>query len=113
MKYNMLWDGLFHAVAWCLTSWGIIALWRAARRPQVILSHRSLGGGLLCGWGLFNLVEGVLDHQVLGVHHVHPGRDQLTWDIAFLLWGGVMLSLGTWLIRPSARAHAPSLGGLR
>jgi Predicted membrane protein (DUF2243) len=31
-------------------------------------------GILLAGWGVFNLVEGLVDHQLLGIHHV---RDDL------------------------------------
>jgi uncharacterized membrane protein len=31
-------------------------------------------GLLLAGWGVFNLVEGVIDHHLRGVHHV---RDDL------------------------------------
>jgi Predicted membrane protein (DUF2243) len=27
-------------------------------------------GVLLAGWGGFNLVEGLVDHQLLGIHHV-------------------------------------------
>jgi hypothetical protein len=30
---------------------------------------------LLAGWGAFNVVEGVIDHQMLGIHHV---RDDLS-----------------------------------
>ena len=29
---------------------------------------------LLVGWGAFNLVEGTIDHEILGIHHV---RDDL------------------------------------
>jgi uncharacterized membrane protein len=29
---------------------------------------------LLAGWGVFNIVEGLIDHQLLGLHHV---RDDL------------------------------------
>jgi uncharacterized membrane protein len=25
---------------------------------------------LLAGWGVFNLVESIIDHQLLGIHHV-------------------------------------------
>ena len=48
---------------------------------------------MLFGWGLFNFVEGILDHFVLGLHHVHPGDGQLAWDLGFVTLGGVALML--------------------
>src|SRR5688572_3912999 len=63
MKYNMLWDGLFHAATWVLTVAGLVRLWRAGQRSDVAWSTRTLVGGLLLGWGLFNSVEGLIDHQ--------------------------------------------------
>jgi Predicted membrane protein (DUF2243) len=42
-----------------------------------------LSGRLLLGWGLFNLVEGVVDHHIT-VHHVRDdASDPLDWDLAF------------------------------
>jgi len=41
-------------------------------------------GYLLIGWGLFNDVEGIIDHYILQVHHVRPGPDQAFWDFVFL-----------------------------
>jgi uncharacterized membrane protein len=54
---------------------------------------------LLIGWGLFNLVEGVVDHHLLGVHHVRPGPNQLAYDLSFLAWGAIMLIVGRLLVR--------------
>lgn len=104
MKYNMLWDGLFHAVAWIITSLGVAQLWAAARKPEVRWSNPAFSGALLLGWGLFNLVEGAIDHQWLGLHHVHPGAQEGAWDIGFLLWGAAMLLSGLVLLR---RALSP------
>jgi uncharacterized membrane protein len=58
----------------------------------------NLIGGLLLGWGLFNVVEGLVDHHILQVHHVKPGANQLLWDIGFLLWGAVMAVAGAMLM---------------
>jgi uncharacterized membrane protein len=50
-------------------------------------------GSLVGGWGLFNFVEGLIDHQLLGIHHVHPGDGQLAWDMGFVFLGGLGLML--------------------
>jgi uncharacterized membrane protein len=56
---------------------------------------------LLAGWGIFNVVEGLVDHQLLGIHHV---RDDLGgpigWDLGFLLLGVLLVVGGLALARP-------------
>jgi uncharacterized membrane protein len=58
---------------------------------------------MLAGWGAFNVVEGVIDHLLLGIHHV---RDDLGgpigWDLAFVAFGTVLVIAGLSLAR-SAR----------
>jgi uncharacterized membrane protein len=105
-KYNMLWDGLFHLGTWLLTVGGITLLWRAGRRPDVPWSTRTFVGSLALGWGAFNLVEGLIDHQLLGLHHVHPGQHQLSWDLGFLLLGALLMLAGIVLTR-AGMANAP------
>ena len=103
MKYNMIWDGLFHALTWIMTAIGVALLFRAGRRPDTSWSGRVLLGAMLVGWGLFNLVEGLIDHQLLGIHHVHPGAGQLAWDLGFLASGAVLLVIGIALARSDRR----------
>jgi uncharacterized membrane protein len=94
MKYNMVWDGLFHAFTWIATATGIGALWRVGLRRDTPGATPIFVGSILLGWGLFNLVEGLFDHQVLGLHHVHPGTDQLAWDVGFLAFGATLAMAG-------------------
>ena len=109
MKYNMIWDGLFHALAWIVTAAGVGLLFRAGRRKDAVWSARVLAGAMLAGWGLFNLVEGLIDHQLLGIHHVHPGGHQLAWDIGFLISGPLLMAIGATLARDGqTRPHHPA-----
>ena len=88
---------------------GLFILWRAAHRGHLSWSNKLLAGSLLMGWGLFNTVEGVIDHQILGVHHVNETmpRDQwVFWDSGFLLWGLAMLIVGWLLVRAGRRERA-------
>jgi uncharacterized membrane protein len=98
MKFNMVWDGLFHAVTWMFTVVGVVLLFRAGRRDDVVWSGRIFFGTMLFGWGLFNFVEGIIDHLIAGIHHVHPGAHQLAWDIGFVALGGAGLMLVGYLI---------------
>jgi uncharacterized membrane protein len=109
LQANTLADGIFHAVTYVFTVAGVVLLWRALRAGETATA-RQLGGLFLLGWGLFNVVEGVLDHLLLGIHHVNetaPRGQWIWWDLGFLLWGAVMIAAGWWLWRGSitSRAH--------
>lgn len=102
IELNMLWDGLFEASTWLLTVVGLVLLWRAGQRDDVSRSSNTFVGSLLVGAGLFNFVEGIIDHQILGVHHLKPGPNELAWDIGFLASGIILLALG-WILLQAER----------
>ena len=100
LEINTLWDGLFHALTYVATVAGLCLLWSAVRQPLARYSTMLLIGLILIGWGLFNLVEGVVDHHLLSIHHVNetvPPEQWIWWDLAFLAWGAIML-LGGWAL---------------
>ena len=98
-QINMVWDGLFHAVCWTAVAAGLVLLWRAVTRPGVLLSGQALFGALLLGSGLFNFIEGLIDHEILQVHHVVQNGNHLLWDMVFLASGPVLVLLGWTSIR--------------
>src|SRR5215208_4792293 len=51
----------FHAAVWAITLVGIYLLLADARRGVPLPSPGAFTGQLLLGWGLFNLVEGIID----------------------------------------------------
>ena len=102
LKINTLWDGLFHASTYVFVVAGLAILWRAAHRARANWSTKLLIGSILIGFGLFNLVEGIVDHHLLKIHHVNetvPPTQWVYWDIGFLLWGAAMLAVGWLLVR--------------
>jgi uncharacterized membrane protein len=101
IEVNMFWDGLFHAATWTMTALGIALLWRAASRARGLPPLGAFAGPLLLGWGAFNLVEGVIDHHLLGVHHVIENADHLAPDLAFLASGVIFGVIGWLLLRPA------------
>ncbi|WP_084959190.1 DUF2243 domain-containing protein [Thermoactinospora rubra] len=98
-RLNMIGDGLFHLGCLVLVCLGIAALARIGP-----VSGRELTGWIITGWGVFNVVEGIIDRQLLGVHHVRHGPDQLLWDLGFLGFGAALIVAGLVL----ARRVAPS-----
>ena len=107
LEANTLGDGLFHLGTWMLTVIGIVLLWRAGGRSDVPWSPKIFGGSLLLGAGLFDLIEGLIDHQILGIHHVKPGPNQLAWDIGFLALGAVLFLIG-WIVLRSGQKERSS-----
>ncbi len=112
LPLNTFWDGLFHAITYLLTVVGVALVWRAWRRSAVPLSGRVLVGATVMGWGIFNLVEGLVNHFLLGVHHVWvdgPGS-VLVWDVAFLVWGAVFVGLGYAIVRGASVPSGSTTG---
>ncbi len=113
VEVNMFWDGLFHAFCWLSVAAGLITLWNAVLNPAVWNRTRTLLGGLLAGFGLFNLVEGVIDHHILHLHHVIEIPGHLPYDLAFLASGVLLLLAGGWLlrVRPDERPPGHAAAG--
>jgi uncharacterized membrane protein len=107
LEVNTLADGLFHAVTFVLLVIGVAMVWSRAREGASVWSWRSLLGWGLVGWGIFNLVEGIVDHHILQVHHVRPGPNEVLWDIAFLAFG-VLLGITGYVL---ARSDRPTTEG--
>ncbi|BBY17595.1 DUF2243 domain-containing protein [Mycolicibacterium litorale] len=98
LELNTVADGFFHVVTWLLVMAGttlMVVSWRQGRVAPNWSFHVGL---LILGWGVFNVVEGVIDHLLLEVHHVRDDLGgPLSWDIAFLIFG-LLLSGGGWLL---------------
>jgi uncharacterized membrane protein len=98
MRVNITWDGLFHALTWVITLVGILRLRSAAYARDPIPSAQAFTGQLILGWWVFNLVEGVIDHQLLGNHNVREVPNYTVYNLTFLAVGGALLILIGWLL---------------
>ncbi|AXX31179.1 DUF2243 domain-containing protein [Actinosynnema pretiosum subsp. pretiosum] len=100
---NMIGDGLFHLLCLALVVAGVVLLNRSGgTRPG-----RVLWGGVVAGWGVFNLAEGTLNHLVLGVHHVRSGQAELAYDLSFLALGAALVMAGIAIGRVSGPRSTP------
>ncbi|USX20798.1 DUF2243 domain-containing protein [Oxalobacteraceae bacterium OTU3REALA1] len=105
LRFNTLWDGIFHSATYVFVALGLYYFWKIAHVRHVYWSGKLLAGTLLLGWGLFNVVEGLINHQLLGIHHVNetvPESERIYYDVGFLVWGAAMLAIG-WLLYKSGK----------
>ena len=112
LELNTLWDGLFHTMTYVFTIAGVFLLWRAVRAEGALPPARALVGALLMGWGIFNLVEGIIDHHLLGIHHVldslPPGPARLALDLVFLALGAALVLIGRRLVQDGSARTTPA-----
>lgn len=120
VKASMVGDGLFHLFTWLTTAFGLALLWQAGKQRNCPWSGKTLWGALLAGWGVFNLVEGFIDHHLLQVHHVVERLGLSVYDYLFLTSGVVLTGIGILLVfagrpvrtgtmpPPAHRFHQPS-----
>lgn len=98
LEVNTLADGFFHVATWFLLLAGSIAAIKAWREGRFAPSWSFHFGLVTAGWGIFNLAEGVIDHHLLGVHHVRDDLGSpLAWDLGFLAIGALLV-IGGWLM---------------
>ena len=93
-------DGYFDLALGLVALAGTAMLFGAARRIGPAAHGRVLFGSMLAGCGTFNFMEGLIDHQILGIHHVLPGNPhQFLFDMLFLANGVLFFAIGACLIR--------------
>jgi uncharacterized membrane protein len=99
LRMNTLGDGFFHVVTWLAVLLGLYILYsRVTEARRQVWGSRVLWGWMLVGWGIFNLVEGLVDHEILGILHVRSGPHLIMWDIGFLVFGVVLIA-GGWIVQ--------------
>lgn len=100
---KLLSDGFFHVATTILMVIGAYILWKADK-PYKPYGASYLAGWILIGAGVFNFTEGLINHQILELHHVKPGDpNELAYDLAFLASGLILAGIG-WLLRRNAKS---------
>lgn len=107
VRLNMTADGWFHLGTWAATLAGVLVLWSGVRGPGALPSTRTLIGYMIVGWGTFNLVEGLVNHHILELHHVRDLPTHIVYyDWVFLIVSGGLVLLGLGVRDGRGRAAA-------
>jgi uncharacterized membrane protein len=103
---NMFWDGIFHLFCLVTVIVGLFMLAKLFFRNDVIVTWKAFIGGLFLGWGIFNIVEGIVDHHILKLHNVREITPDIDfWNFGFLGLSVLFLLIGFFLIRAGSPSH--------
>lgn len=101
-------DGLFHFAVTITLIIGGVLLWLAGNPSNLSKGVRLLIGWFLIGGGVFNLVEGIINHHLLQIHRVKPGDpNALAYDLAFLASGLLLFIIGYLIKQRKDRQSTP------
>jgi uncharacterized membrane protein len=108
LRVQVMADGLFHAAMYLIALIGLWNLFRARHIFAGRAADRLLVANALIGFGVWHVVDAVLFHWTLEIHHIRMDRDPLFWDILwFVVFGLLFIGAGIWLRRG---AIPPSFG---
>ena len=109
---QILADGLFHVLMYIVTAAGLWILWR--RRAALAsggASWRSVAGGGLLGFGIWNVIDVGFFHWTLGIHRIRVNvPDPMMYDVGWLAVFGLLPIAMGWLILRGSH-HGGSSGG--
>lgn len=110
MRNQILVDGLFHLLMYAIAAVGLWRLWRARSELREDGAGTRLLAGLLIGFGLWNVVDAVAFHWLLGIHRIRVGvADPLLYDLGWLAAFALpFLLVGGSLLRRTPRGGGPS-----
>jgi uncharacterized membrane protein len=98
LEYNMFWDGVFLLVSWLVVLVGLLWLWRS-RDDAPAFGVTALIGGLLIGWGVFNIADQIMFHMALGAHHIRIVDNHQLYDWAYTAVAVALVLTGWFLMR--------------
>lgn len=100
LQVNTHWDGAFNAGGVVVTIAGLALVW-SARAKAGLHAGDALSGLLVAGWGLFNILDAVVNHYLLGLHHVRENTEQQwAYEVAYVVFSAVLVGVGYSLLRP-------------
>lgn len=85
-------DGIFHALTWLITVWGLFML--ADLRRYVRVPWSRWAAAVTLGVGIFQLFDGVVNHKILRIHQIRYGVDLFVYDLVWIGSAVVLAIIG-------------------
>lgn len=91
-RIALLSDGIFHALTWLITVWGLFML--ADLRRYVRVPWSRWAAAVTLGVGIFQLFDGVVNHKILRIHQIRYGVDLFVYDLVWIGSAVVLAIIG-------------------
>jgi uncharacterized membrane protein len=112
LEFQVLWDGMFHAAHYAIAAVGLWLLWRRRRAAAEAGAGRVLAGWAWLGFGVWHLLDVVLNHWILAMHRARIGvENPLAWDMIFVALGIAGLAIGWLVLRRQGSDAGGGAGG--
>lgn len=110
---QILADGLFHVLMYLVTALGLWLLWRRrAAFGSGAADWRTVAGGGILGFGIWNVIDVGFFHWTLGIHRIRVNvPDPMLYDVSWLAALGLVPIGAAWLILRRAAHVGPGGGG--
>lgn len=105
LQHNTFWDGIFHLASWLVVFVGVVWIYETRAGPRD-LGRRRFFGHLLVGWGVFNIVDQIIFHMLLGAHHIRMVENYQVYDWGYTALGAAFVAGGLALARRPRPSHA-------
>lgn len=105
IRESMFWDGLYHLFTWLVIVISVYLLWKRSVSEGI----KSFNSGIFLsaaflGLGALNVVEGIIDHHILGLHHVVERLGLSVYDYIFLIVSACIACAGFIVMRKKQRS---------
>lgn len=109
-RVSLLADGIFDLAACVVTGVGFMLL--VTEHAAEAWYRRDLARWALAGWGTAVVLDGSVNHLLLGIHHVRAGAaNGLAYDVGYLVFAGIfplLAALVLWAAGPGTmRSPSP------
>lgn len=104
LRTQILFDGLFHVCIYIVAALGLWLMWRARGDLSRAGSRRHVLGGVLLGFGAWNIVDVGFFHWILRIHRIRVDvGNPMAYDLAWLFGLGIAVAAAGWWVigRPS------------
>ena len=101
IRFRVMTDGIFHAGMYTVAVSGMFLFWMGSRAHAGGNRHPP-GAMILAGFGAWHVLDGVINHWLLGLHHIKEDQYWLFWDIVVFIAGMICVSIAIAVYRAQA-----------
>lgn len=101
LRAQVVADGVFHAIMYAVAAVGLWLLYRSRNEFTGAEADRNLVADGLIGFGVWHVIDAVLFHWVLEIHHIRlEVPNPIAWDVGWMVvFGLIPIALGVWMQR--------------